>query len=448
MEELGFPAVATSGNLSEEPICTEEADAIERFREIADGLLVHNRPIVRPIDDSVARVMADRPVVFRRARGYSPLPIELPGVPGGLLAVGGHLKNAVAVTVDGSAIVGQHVGDLDTVSARDRMETEVRDLSELHQLGLVGVVHDLHPDYASTRFAEQTGLPLVGVQHHIAHAAACLAENEVCEPALAVVWDGTGFGLDGSIWGGEFFLASTEGIVRAACIRPFWLPGGEAAMREPRRSALGLLWEAFGHSAPQVLQDRLSDQFSTKEIKTLRTMLKVGKHCVRTSSTGRLFDAFAALGAGIGSSRFEGDAPMRFENLADGNEDAYPMSLDIRPDLVVLNWRPTLEALAIDLAAQAPIPKISSRFHKGLAEGICLVAAHFGLAPVALSGGCFQNRLLFEETWRRLTQRGFRPYGAQRIPPGDGGLAFGQMAAHRNSWEQRRETPHTRLLET
>ncbi|HTQ11259.1 MAG TPA: carbamoyltransferase HypF, partial [Fimbriimonadaceae bacterium] len=203
MEELGFPLVATSGNLSEEPICTDETEAVLRFHGIADALLVHDRPIARPVDDSVARVMLDRPTVLRRARGYAPLPIALEGATPGLIAVGAHLKNSVALSLEGAVVVGQHVGDLDNAASRDRMISEVEDLCDLHELSATAVCHDLHPDYASTRYAESLGLPLIPIQHHVAHAAACLAENGLDE-ALAIVWDGTGYGTDGTIWGGEF----------------------------------------------------------------------------------------------------------------------------------------------------------------------------------------------------------------------------------------------------
>ena len=433
MGDLGFPVVATSGNLSEEPICTDEAEAVSRFRDIADGLLVHDRPIVRPIDDSVARVMADRPVVFRRARGYAPLPLDLPGVGRDLLAVGGHLKNAVALSLEGSAVVGQHVGDLDNGAARKRMAAEAADIADLYELRPRVVVHDLHPDYATTRYAEESGLAMLGVQHHVAHAAACLAENELEGSALAVVWDGTGYGTDGTIWGGEFFAVEDGRISRVAWIRPFPLPGGEIAIKETRRSGLGLLAEAYGRNMPAVFEEWTSRWFEPKELGTLQWMLESHGHCARTSSAGRLFDAFAALGAGSCASRFEGDVPMRFEHLAEDDPGAYEFELEGR----VVSWLPALEGLGCDLSRGASQGTISARFHRGLALAICSVAERLGYRDVALSGGCFQNRLLFEETCRQLAARGFRAHGHQRVPPGDGGLAFGQLAAARYGWGER-----------
>lgn len=436
MEELGFPVVATSGNLSEEPICTDELEAAAKFRDIADGILVHNRPIVRPIDDSVARVMAGRPVVFRRARGYAPLPLDLPGISRGFLAVGGHLKNAVALSQEGTAIVGQHVGDLDTAAARDRMEQEVRDLADLYDLTPGAVMHDLHPDYASTTFAGQTGLPSHGVQHHVAHAAGCLAENEIEEPVLAVVWDGTGFGTDGAIWGGEFFAVEAGRIARVGCLHQFSLPGGETAMREPRRSALGVLHEAYGRGIPDLFAEWIQKHFSQRESAALKSMLGSQIGCMRTSSAGRLFDAFASLAAGIDFSRFEGDAPMRFEHLATGDPGLYSFEIQKSNGLLIFDWKPALDQLSEDLRCSVAASAISARFHNGLAEGICLMAERLCLQSVALTGGCFQNRLLFEQTWNRLRKRGVRTYGQQRVPPGDGGLAFGQLAALSKGWSQ------------
>lgn len=426
--EIDFPVVATSGNLSEEPICTDEAEAVSRFAGIADTLLVHDRPIARPVDDSVVRIMAGRTVVLRRARGYAPLPIALPGLRGGLLAVGGHMKNSVAVSLAGSTVVGQHVGDLDSAPARDRMEAEARDLVELHEMEVEAVVHDLHPDYASTRYALSLGKPTMGIQHHIAHAAACIAENETPLPALAVVWDGTGYGTDGSIWGGEFFSAAAGKCRRIGHIRQFMLAGGDLAVVQGARAALGLLQEAFGANWPSNFEQWAAENFQSARLTGLRSVLATGIGCTRTSSAGRLFDSFAALGAGISRSRFEGDAAMRFEHLASG-EGAYPFETRDRNSLFELDWEPALLALGEDISQAATAGEISFRFHNGLAHAIAGVAERVGHKSVVFSGGCFQNKLLLETTWRLLESQGFQVFGHQRIPPNDGGIAFGQLAA-------------------
>jgi hydrogenase maturation protein HypF len=270
LAELGFPVVATSGNLSDEPICTDEHEALERLRNIADVFLVHNRPIIRHVDDSIARVMLDRELVLRRARGYAPLPITIGGAssasphnrgvvelrpPKIILAVGAHLKNTVALSVGNQVFISQHIGDLETEQAYSAFRRVIADFEKLYDANPQIIAADLHPDYLSTKFAKETGraeLPLgpdaqqriptmIGVQHHIAHVLSCMAENEIAPPALGVSWDGTGYGLDGTVWGGEFFLVTDESVERIAHLRPFRLPGGDKAVKEPRRTALGLL---------------------------------------------------------------------------------------------------------------------------------------------------------------------------------------------------------------
>jgi hydrogenase maturation protein HypF len=276
LAELGFPVVATSGNLSDEPICTDEYEAFERLRDIADVFLVHNRPIVRHVDDSIVRVMLDRELVLRRARGYAPLPIQLRNAARGdarptknpkseiVLAVGAHLKNAVALLIGNQVFISQHIGDLETEQAHSAFRCVIADFEKLYAAKPQIVAADLHPDYLSTKFANElegragpprpaaggaigTSRPtIIGVQHHIAHVLSCMAENEIAPPALGVSWDGTGYGLDGMIWGGEFFLVTDESIERIAHLRPFCLPGGDKAVKEPRRTALGLLHEISG----------------------------------------------------------------------------------------------------------------------------------------------------------------------------------------------------------
>ena len=258
---LGFPVVATSGNLSDEPICTDERDAIERLGAIADLFLVHNRPIVRHVDDSIVRLMAGREMVLRRARGYAPLPVSLPACTretrhdktGSVLAVGAHLKNTIALAVGWQAFLSQHIGDLETDAAFEAFRRVIADFESLYEAPPTTVVADAHPDYLSSKFARDlaqgpTAPRLVQVQHHVAHVLACVAENELPLPALGVAWDGTGYGLDGTVWGGEFFLVTDSACERVANLRPFPLPGGDKAVKEPRRTALGLLFAMEGES--------------------------------------------------------------------------------------------------------------------------------------------------------------------------------------------------------
>lgn len=416
MKECGIPLVATSGNLSDEPLCIENEEAMKRLGGIADAFLLHDRPIVRPIDDSICRVLGEGPAVLRRARGYAPLPFPLADAKPGIAAFGSHLKGSVAVTGERKVIVGQHVGDLDNHLARLRLEEEIRDLSAIQESEITLAVHDLHPDYASTMAAQAAGVKTVGVQHHLAHALSLMAEHDFRGPVLAVVWDGTGLGLDGTIWGGEFILVDGKKAERVGHLRPFLLPGGDSASRQGWRSALGLLHE-MGVT-------RLS--FEHPRASQVRALLASGTGCTKTTSAGRLFDAAAALGAGILESRFEGDAAMRWECLASTDRvDPYPIS--VRDGLKkILDWAPALAALQED--PDGPALK-SARFHAALSKGIGEMAALIGIEAVGLTGGCFQNQLLSRLTCWELRRRGMTPLEHRNIPPNDGGIAFGQAVA-------------------
>ncbi len=410
MRECPFPVVATSGNLSDEPIAIDNDEARARLGEIADLFLVHDRPIARPCDDSVARVVRGRPSVMRRARGYAPLPIfvesELPPV----LAVGGHLKNTVAIAFGQQVFLSQHVGDLDTLEARNAFERAIQDLCRLYEFEPKLVACDLHPDYASTRWARASGLPVIQIQHHQAHVAACAAENGLRGPYLGVSWDGTGYGTDGAVWGGEFFLVDGARFERIAHLRPFRLPGGEAAVREGWRSAASVLSVALG---PEAVPDR-------PQRSVVLQMLSRGVNAPWTTSVGRLFDAVASIAGVADESRFEGQAAMLLERqIGGGNfDDAYPLPHG--------DWGPMIEAVRRDVAHSEGAPRIVARFHNALANWILSVAQQTGIPQVALSGGVFQNGYLVERTVALLEARGFRVHTHQRVPPNDGGIALGQ----------------------
>jgi len=442
--ELGFPIVATSGNLSDEPICTEEADAVERLRGIAEVFLVHDRPIARHADDSLARIVVGREMVLRRARGYAPMPLPIPEASATVLAVGGHLKNTICLARGGDAVVSQHLGDMDTEDARDALARAARDIQGLHGAPATQVVCDLHPDYATTAFAKSFGLPLAGVQHHLAHAMGCLAENEVEGAALAVVWDGTGYGTDGTVWGGEFLRVREDGWTRFAHLRRFRLPGGDAAAREPRRSALGLL-AAIGAKSAIV-----EGAFRDEERRVLSAMIARGVHAPWTTSAGRLFDAVAAILGLRARNAFEAQAAMELEWAAErgGEAEAYPMRLEAsgvsqdgsagegqgevsggRTGSRVLDWQPMIAAILEDAAQGRPAAEIAQAFHAALAAGILAVARQAGEARVALTGGCFQNGRLLSLCRRALEGAGFRVLLPQRLPANDGGLAYGQAVA-------------------
>jgi hydrogenase maturation protein HypF len=427
MAELRRPVVCTSGNLSEEPMAITPDDALERLGPIADVLLVHDRPIVRPVDDSVARVGPEGLQVFRRARGYAPLPIDLGSSGPTILAVGGHLKNTVAMSLGNQVVLSPHVGDLDSVLSVDVHQRAIADLVDFFQVVPEVVACDLHPDYASTRHAEALAagwkVPLVRVQHHHAHVAACMAEHRLAGPVLGLSWDGTGYGTDGTIWGGEMLECEGAGFRRFAHLRTFALCGGDRAVREPRRSALGLLYELFGDQAV----DRAAEWFKRSEVELLMSLLKRSVQCVRTSSIGRLFDGVAALCGLPAVISFEGQAAMALEFAADERcQEAYPLPLS-EGSPAVADWEPLVRAVLGDRAAGEPVGRISARFHNALAELAVAAARHWGGRDVVLTGGCFQNALLTDRVRQRLLDAGFRVLMHHQVPPGDGGIALGQV---------------------
>jgi len=437
LRELGFAVVATSGNRSDEPICTDEAEALERLKGIADFFLIHDRPIVRHVDDSIVRVLMDRELVLRRARGYAPLPVPLRQARAGVLAVGAHLKNTIAVSLPGQAVVSQHIGDLDTAPALEAFRRTERSLRELYGLATEAVVCDEHPDYLSTQFARGLGVPVTTVQHHYAHVRACMAENEIDPPVLGVSWDGTGYGPDGTVWGGEFLAVTGPGFSRAASLRPFRLPGGEQAVKEPRRAALGLLYELEGEAVFNRTDLPALRAFSAHETGVLRTVLAKAINAPLTSSAGRLFDAIASLIGLRQVMRFEGQAAMELEFLAAPD---MPKSYAVAPldhagsgqrgtARTLVDWGPMVTGILDDVSQGVPAAVISAKFHNALAESVVLVAQSCGIEKVALTGGCFQNRYLTERAVLRLRSEGFRPYWHQRIPPNDGGISLGQLAA-------------------
>jgi len=455
LQAVGRPLVCTSGNLSEEPMAIENEEALSRLGGIADSFLLHDRPIVRAVDDSVVLADAVGTCTIRRARGFAPRPIRIRGGVPTLLALGGHLKNAPALAINGRVVLASHVGDLDTPAALRAFRRSVEDLLRFFQAAPELLVCDLHPDYASTRFGEELSgrlrAPLVRVQHHEAHFAACLAENEAGEtpiesPVLGVVWDGTGYGTDGTAWGGEFFVFDGRRVRRAAHSATFALPGGDAAARQPRRSALGCLHKLFG---VEEAWRRLQYLFRPEEGRVLARLLTVGQLCPRTSSIGRLFDAVAAI-LGLGAIvSFEGQAAMRLQFVAETYRHAYHgqrgdfepsdhvaavAACNITPAgdkdesaPLIVDWRPLVASLLRALGDQQPKEALAFAFHVRLAETTVEVAQRLGCRTIALSGGCFQNSLLRELVKTAAEERGLRLLVHREVPPGDGGLALGQV---------------------
>jgi hydrogenase maturation protein HypF len=459
MRELDSPIVATSGNLSDEPICIDEQEALDRLGEIADRFLVHDRPIARAIDDSVVQVVLGEPMVLRRARGYAPLPVPLdnsassvPSAP--VLAVGAHLKNTLALSVGQDVVISQHIGDLETAPALDSFLQSAQGLAGLYDLRPTVIACDAHPDYRSTQWAEAQGKPVVHVQHHYAHALAGMAEHGLEAPVLAVAWDGTGYGGDGTIWGGEFLVITSDGFYRLAHLRPFRLPGGERAVREPRRAALGLLYELRGEALfhdrrdPRLRSGATLDAFADRELRVLHAMLQRGLNAPLTTSAGRLFDAVASLLGICQHAGFEGQpaAALEFAGGEGGDtHECWPFDLLSGADPIsadgmteaphrpptpwIVEWKPAVEAILKAVRSDSSCRETAARFHNTLVEMIVAVARRWGGDTVLLTGGCFQNRLLLQRAIRRLKQERFRVHWPQRVPANDGGIALGQIVA-------------------
>jgi len=439
MRELAFPIVATSGNLSDEPICTDENEAFNRLKDIADMYLVHNRPIVRHIDDSIARIVMDREMVTRRARGYAPLPIQLKRKMPNLLAVGAHLKNNISISVDNNVFISQHIGDLETAEAYSAFEHVINDLTKIYEVTPESVVCDKHPNYLSTNYANHSGLKVESIQHHYAHIASCMAENELAGKVLGVSWDGTGYGDDGTIWGGEFFIANEKSYKRIVHLRTFRLPGGEISIKEIHRTSIGLLFEIFGEKVFEQKDLIPVKDTSEKELRILKKMLAGDINSPVTSSAGRLFDAVSSI-TGISSySHYEGQAAMQLEFAIDSGstDESYSFnvidSTEKKADVkFIIDWKPMIINIIEDLNNQVSKNIISARYHNALSNVILEIAEKTGEKRVVLSGGCFQNKYLLEKTIKILQKEGFSPYWHQRVPTNDGGISLGQIAAAAN----------------
>ncbi len=441
------PLVMTSGNLSEEPQCIDNTDALTRLGTLADFALLHDRAIVNRVDDSVARLMDGDPRLLRRARGFAPAPIPLP--PGfedapPVLALGGELKNTACLLKDGQAILTQHLGDLEDARTAREYERTLDLYLELFQHRPSVLAVDLHPDYRSTLTgrdrAARDGLQLIGVQHHHAHIASVLADNGWAldaGPVLGIALDGLGYGADGTLWGGELLVADYRGYRRAGWLKPVPMPGGARAILEPWRNlyaqietALG--WEAFSRTWPQL---EITERLTARPLQVLGTMMAKGLNTPLTSSAGRLFDAVAAsLGLGGETIAYEGQAAIELETLASGAMgDAaagYPFAVCETGSGRVLDPAPLWPALFDDLAAGTRPEVIAARFHRGFCDALANLAGRItsaeGLDRVALSGGVFQNRLVLEGLSASLRDRGLTPLAHRQVPANDGGLSLGQ----------------------
>lgn len=439
LEAVGRPLVMTSGNRSGEPIACGIDEAEQRLAQLVDGFLHHDREIVASCDDSVVRVVAGRPSLLRRSRGYVPRPLRLPRPsPHTLLACGAQLASTFCLARGDRAWLSQHLGDLDSPESAQGFAKAVERME--HWLGTPAevVAHDLHPHYASTRYAltREAGLH-VPVQHHHAHAASAIAEHALSGPVLAVVFDGTGLGSDGSAWGGELLLADASGFERLATLRPIQLAGGEVAIRDVWRLALAVLEDAFD-DAPPLEALALFRKLDGARLEGVRGLLRSGLRCLPAHGAGRWFDALGALVLEQPVAEHQGDVALQWQAAAALEAlPAYPFELGLRPAVpgaagptpLEIDLRPMVRAAVHDQQAGRPAALISGRFHATLAAATAAALARLrpatGARPLVLSGGCFQNELLATRM-RQALEPHWRVYTHERVPPGDGGLALGQ----------------------
>jgi hydrogenase maturation protein HypF len=426
LDDSGAVLVMTSANVSDEPIAYRDEDALERLAGIADLFLMHDRPIETRTDDSVLRVVVDRPLLLRRSRGYVPRDLPL-GTPRPILACGAELKNTFCLAKGGRAWVGHHIGDLQNYETLRSFTEGIEHFESLFAVRPELVAHDLHPEYLSTKYAlEREGVETIGVQHHHAHLAACLAEHGESGRAIGMIFDGTGYGTDGTVWGGELLTGDAHGFERAGHLYPVRMPGGERAIRQPWRMACAWLLETAGPEPP--LPPLIADAVSEDAWRKVAELAASGLASPVATSAGRLFDAVAALCGVRAEVNYEGQAAIELEAAADPSErEAYPL-----PGTEVLDARETIGAILRDLGAGVSVATVAARFHNAVARGAARacaeIAARDGVDVAVLSGGVFQNRLLLERTAEALEREGLRVLVPRLLPPNDGGIAFGQAA--------------------
>jgi hydrogenase maturation protein HypF len=457
--------VMTSGNVSDEPIAYRDEEAEERLSGIADSWLTHNREIHIRCDDSIVRVVDGRPQFFRRSRGYVPEPLKMARpFPVPLLACGAHLKNTFCLGKERQAFVSHHIGDLENVETLLSFREGIAHFQKLFDIVPQAVAYDLHPDYLATKYALDLEVAnKIGVQHHHAHIASVLAEHGLSGPVIGVAADGTGYGLDGAIWGGEVLVADCHGFERMAHLAYVPLPGGEQAVRQPWRVAAAYLQQCFGDDF-LTLDLPFVRQKALQKWRPLAQMIQRGVNSPLTSSLGRLFDAVAALIGIRQEVAYEGQAAIELETAAEPTEITYPFAIQTSHYLKptnqynnqlthrlprLLDVRPTIQAIVEDIQHGVSTPLIAGRFQRTVADLLAAACSEVrlesGLDVVALSGGVFQNRLLLEQLIAKLEADNFQVYTNQRVPPNDGGLSLGQAAVAAAQLEQGVEVRDWRL---
>jgi len=437
LRETDLPLVMTSGNLSEEPIAKDNDEALRRLGGIADYFLFHNRDIYARYDDSVYMVENNKPQALRRARGYAPYPIFLPFKSKQVLACGAEDKNTFCLTKNEHAFISQHIGDMENEETLEHFENTVELYKKLFRLEPEIVAYDMHPEYLSTKYAQQVGaeqsLILTPVQHHHAHIVSCLIENEVEGPVIGVALDGTGYGTDGTIWGGEFLLADWRSFQRAGHLEYVPLPGGSIAIKKPYRMALSYLYTLLGEDLS--LAGLPLSHLDPLELEIIKQQLKKGINSPLTSSAGRLFDAVSALAGVRGEINYEAQAAIELEMLAPNevgefDTKSYPFSIVEHEGMKVVKLGELISTIVQDVKNKTPVPIISLKFHNTMAQMIAemckLIAGKTGITQVALSGGVFQNRLLLKLATAALQREGFKVITHHLVPCNDGGISLGQ----------------------
>ncbi|MFW6125679.1 MAG: carbamoyltransferase HypF, partial [Chloroflexota bacterium] len=433
LAETRLPLVMTSGNISEEPIAKDNDEALRRLHGIVDYFVLHNRDIHARYDDSVAAVEGGRPQLVRRARGYAPYPIHLPFKARQVLACGAEVKNSFCMTKDSYAFVSQHVGDMENLETLEHFENTIDLYRKLFRLDPEALACDLHPDYLATKYARGHAgrLPLIPVQHHHAHIASCMVDNGLREPVIGVALDGTGYGSDGTIWGGEFLIADYTAFRRVAHLEQVPMPGGAAAIDRPYRMAFSYLYHLLGEAAVDRDLPFLSE-IGAEERELLKQQLERNFNCPMTSSCGRLFDGVSAMLGIRDRVDYEGQAAVELEMAAtDGPKETkpYPYSIVQNDGVRTVQLAELINAIVEDIGTVS-VPEISWRFHHTMAQAtaeVCdLIASESGLHRVALSGGVFQNRLMSRLVVRALERRGFQVFTHSLVPTNDGGVSLGQ----------------------
>jgi len=446
MSDCGIPLVMTSGNLSEEPIARDNEEAFKRLGDIADYFLIHNRDIFSTYDDSVLMVVDEKPVMIRRARGYAPYPVRLPFKTKQVLACGAEEKNTFCLTRDDNAFVSQHIGDMENEETLNHFENTVALYRRMFRIKPEAIARDMHPDYLPSKWAEEQAQKenskLLDVQHHHAHIAGCIAENGLFEPVIGIAFDGTGYGTDGNIWGGEFLIADLKDFKRKAHLEYLPLPGGEAAVRKPCRTAIGYIYSLLGEEAltggiPAV------DNTDATELELIKKQVDKGLNTPLTSSCGRLFDAVSALIGVCGEINYSAQAAIELEMEAYGVEDenSYRFALSKENGIIVIKLKEILEDIIAEVKNGTPIGIISARFHNTvalIALKVCQsIARESSLSTVALSGGCFQNRRLLKQLSALLKENGFRVITHRFVPPNDGCISLGQAVIASNRLKEK-----------